>query len=68
MDATNVENVECEAYCNNMLVNCGSEFTDRATCMSACAAYPDGNPNAFSGNSRQCRLCKASAAPASAND
>lgn len=54
----------CEAYCSQMLANCGGEvavYPGEADCMAACAAFPqDGEFSAIDGNSVQCRTYHAS--------
>jgi len=61
----------CENYCFLALKNCtgangaGLGFTDQATCLAACANFPDtGAINAPGGNTVQCRIYHAGAASA----
>ena len=54
---------KCDAYCDQMKANCGTEFSsasgfDLAACKAACATYPDEPSRLTSGNSVQCRTCE----------
>ncbi len=54
----------CEAYCSQTMANCSGAdalYADNDACMAACAAMPqDGEADATSGNSVQCRTYHAS--------
>lgn len=55
----------CDQYCTAVMANCTAAFavyTSYATCLSVCAALPEGALGARTGNSVQCRLRAAVAA------
>jgi hypothetical protein len=52
----------CEQYCTAVMSNCTAAFavyTSYETCLSVCAALPEGKPGDSSGNSVSCRLSAA---------
>jgi hypothetical protein len=52
----------CEQYCTAVMTNCTAAFavyTSYQTCLSVCAALPEGKPGERSGNSVSCRLSAA---------
>jgi hypothetical protein len=52
----------CEQYCTAVMSNCTAAFavyTSYETCLSVCAALPEGMPGDRSGNSVSCRLSAA---------
>ncbi|OGQ09969.1 MAG: hypothetical protein A2138_20810 [Deltaproteobacteria bacterium RBG_16_71_12] len=47
----------CETYCHAMDTYCNGSYADYDTCLTACAAFaPDGNVNAATGDTVQCRI------------
>lgn len=56
---------DCEAYCDRMQAHCSgdnTQYTSRSQCVASCAALPQGEPGATSGNSLECRSYHAGAA------
>lgn len=53
----------CEAYCDQVLVNCVDAnvvYADRAQCLATCAAFPSGGFQDVAGNTVECRTYHAS--------
>ncbi|MEZ4470189.1 MAG: hypothetical protein R3F60_05170 [bacterium] len=50
----------CEFYCDLMETNCDGSYADRAECLAACAAFPEGSPGDLTGDTRECRIYHAS--------
>ena len=59
----------CTTYCDNVTTNCtgaNKVYADKAACMAACKAMPEGSPDDKKGNSAWCRAYHAGA-PAKAD-
>jgi hypothetical protein len=59
--------LDCASYCAEVAANCTTtheQFTDSATCMGTCAAYPVGAVSDTSGNTLGCRYYHGGAAMA----
>ncbi len=53
----------CDVYCDAMAANCAASYAGDAACQTACAGFPaNGDVNAATGNSVQCRIYHAGAA------
>jgi len=51
----------CDAYCDQVVANCGELFANEDACMNACEAFPtNGEWDAIWGDSVQCRIYHAS--------
>jgi len=60
---------ECDAYCTAVAANCSgaeAQYGSTATCLAACAAFPQGTLGDMSGNSLECRAYHAGAAASDA--
>jgi hypothetical protein len=56
--------LDCASYCGEIMANCtaaNAQFTDMATCMGTCAAYPAGTIADKSGDTLGCRIYHAGA-------
>jgi hypothetical protein len=56
----------CEQYCDAVMKNCQGDYavyTDHTVCLAVCATFLPGEAGALTGNSVQCRLRAAKAAP-----
>lgn len=64
-----VSPADCERYCTTLEANCTgveAQYSSHATCVAACAAFPQGTIGEMSGNSLECRAYHADAAAADA--
>lgn len=55
----------CATYCTSIMANCAGvnqQYTDTASCLGACAAFPPGTSADKSGNTLGCRIYHAGAA------
>lgn len=50
----------CAAYCDQVGAHCPALYADRGSCLSTCAAFPEGSDFAAGGDSVQCRTMHAS--------
>jgi hypothetical protein len=61
------DTLTCAEYCDTIATNCTGtvqQYTDEATCLAACAAFPVGAEADTSGNTLGCRTYHAGAAAA----
>lgn len=64
-DPTGGQALSCDSYCSTITANCkdaNNMYADMASCMGACAAFPEGTTADAMGNTLGCRTYHAGAA------
>jgi hypothetical protein len=64
-DPTGGQALSCDSYCSSITANCkdaNSMYADMASCMGACAGFPEGTAADMMGNTLGCRTYHAGAA------